>query len=125
MNKANCKISDAEWQIMKVVWMNAPLTTTNIIEALSHETDWSPKTIHSLISRLVKKGALGVNKASAQYKYFPLVTKEECTRDEAGAFIRKVFDGSFYQMVASFINDDKMTQKEIERLKQILDEKLK
>lgn len=125
MNEANCKISDAEWQIMKVVWMNAPLTTTNIIETLSHETNWSPKTIHSLISRLVKKGALGVNKAAAQYEYFPLVTKEECIRDEAGAFIRKVFDGSFYQMVASFINDDKMTQKEIERLKQILDEKLK
>lgn len=125
MKKSNCKISDAEWQIMKVVWKDAPLTTTKIIEALSHETDWSPKTIHTLISRLVKKGAVGVDKAPAQYEYYPLLSKEECTMDEAGAFIRKVFDGSFYQMVASFINDDKITEKEIEKLKQILDERSK
>ena len=125
MKDNECKISNAEWLIMRVLWRESPLTTTAIIESLSTETDWSPKTIHSLISRLVKKGALGIDKNSAQYKYYTLVTKEECIKEETGAFIKRVFDGSFYHMVANFINDENISPKEIEKLKQILDEKLK
>jgi BlaI family transcriptional regulator, penicillinase repressor len=125
LKEAACKISDAEWQVIRVLWKESPLTTTKIIEALSPDTDWNPKTIHTLISRLVKKGALGVNKESAQYKFYPLVSRDECIKEETGAFIRRVFDGSFYQMVANFINDDKISPKEVEKLKQMLDEKLK
>jgi BlaI family transcriptional regulator, penicillinase repressor len=125
LKEVNCKISDAEWHVMRVLWKESPLTTTKIIEALNTETNWKPKTIHSLISRLVKKGALGVDKDPAQYKFYTLVSKEECVSEETGAFITRVFEGSFYHMVANFINDDKISPMEIEKLKQILDEKMK
>lgn len=125
MKETNCKISNAEWHVMRVLWKESPSTTTEIIEALSPETNWNPKTIHTLISRLAKKGVLGVDKNSAQYKFYPLISKEECIEEETGAFIKKVFDGSFYHMVANFISNDNISPKEIEKLKQILDEKLK
>ncbi len=125
MKDTNCKISDAEWVIMKVLWKESPQTTTKIIETLSKETNWNPKTIHTLIARLVKKNALGIDKNSGQYKYFPLVTKEECMQEETGSFIQKIYEGSIYNLVANFIHDEKISAEEMEDLKKLLDEKLK
>ncbi|AWK51929.1 CopY/TcrY family copper transport repressor [Clostridium beijerinckii] len=123
MKRNNCKISDAEWIVMRVLWAQSPLTTTKIIEALNTDINWSPKTIHSLISRLVKKEVLGVDKSFGQHQFYPLVVKEECVKEETVSFIQKIYEGSFYNMVVNFINDDKISQKEIEELKKMLDEK--
>lgn len=108
---------------MRVLWAQSPLTTTKIIEALNTDINWSPKTIHSLISRLVKKEVLGVDKSFGQHQFYPLVVKEECVKEETVSFIQKIYEGSFYNMVVNFINDDKISQKEIEELKKMLDEK--
>jgi BlaI family transcriptional regulator, penicillinase repressor len=124
MNKADCKISDAEWIVMKVLWEEAPLTSAKIIEAVSSIKTWSPKTIHSLISRLVKKGALGVNKEMPQYEFYPLVDKRDCILEETRSFIQKVYDGSLHLMLANFIKDEKISEKELEELQRLLDEKV-
>lgn len=109
---------------MKVLWEESPLTTTKIIEALNEKTNWSPKTIHSLISRLVKKEALGVNKDSVQYQYFPLVEKNDCVTEETRSFLQKVYGGSLKLMLANFIQEEKISPKEIEELKKLLDDKI-
>ncbi|OIK11793.1 BlaI/MecI/CopY family transcriptional regulator [Bacillus sp. MUM 13] len=124
MKKVDCKISDAEWIIMKVLWEEAPLTSAKIIEAVSSHKKWSPKTIHSLISRLVKKGALGVNREMAHYEYYPLVDKRDCILEETRSFIQKVYDGSLHLMLANFIKDEKISEKEIEELQKLLDKKI-
>lgn len=124
MKKIDCKISDAEWIVMKVLWEEAPLTAAKIIEALSSNTEWSPKTIHSLISRLVKKGALGVNKEMPQYEFYPLVDKRDVILEETRSFIQKVYDGSLHLMLANFIKDEKISEKEIEELQRLLDKKM-
>ncbi|MBV7508579.1 BlaI/MecI/CopY family transcriptional regulator [Bacillus sp. sid0103] len=124
MKKIDCKISDAEWIVMKVLWEEAPLTAAKIIEALSSNTEWSPKTIHSLISRLVKKGALGVNKETPQYEFYPLVDKRDCVLEETRSFIQKVFDGSLHLMLANFIKDERISEKEIEELQRLLNKKI-
>lgn len=123
MKKIDCKISDAEWIVMKVLWEEAPLTATKIIEALSSNKEWSPKTIHSLISRLVKKGALGVNKEMPQYEFYPLVDKRDCILEETRSFIQKVYDGSLHLMLANFIKDEKISEEELEELQRLLDKK--
>lgn len=51
------KISEAELEIMKVLWSNSPQTANEIIEELEDEMDWKPKTIRTLINRLVQKGS--------------------------------------------------------------------
>lgn len=119
------KISDAEWQVMKVLWDNSPLTSTEIIEALKADTTWKPKTIHTLISRLVKKEALGVKKDGSLNQYYPLVTQEECRNVETKSFLQKVYDGSLGLLVSNFIKDQKLSEDEIEELQRILNEKRK
>lgn len=124
MKKIDCKISDAEWIVMKVLWEEAPLTAAKIIEALSSNKEWSPKTIHSLISRLVKKGVLGVNKEMPQYEFYPLVDKRDVILEETRSFMQKVYDGSLHLMLANFIKDEKISEKEIEELQRLLDKKM-
>jgi len=118
-------ISDAEWKVMKVLWEKSPLTSTEIINSLKDSTNWSPKTIHTLISRLVKKEVVGVNKDFPVNKYFPLVTEEECRKVETKSFIQKVYDGSLHLLIKNFIKYEKLTSEEINELRRILDEKSK
>lgn len=121
----NIKISDAEWVVIKVLWEHPLSTSTMIIENLNSSTDWKPKTIHSLIDRLVKKGAIGINKDDSQFKFYPLVKKEDCVMEESKSFIKKVYDGSLNLMVSNFIKNGAISENEIEDLRKLLDENIK
>ena len=117
------RVSDAEWEVMKVLWENSPLTSSEVIEAIKRDTDWSPKTIHTLISRLVKKNAISVDKSTSFYKYTPLVSQNELRKVETKSFIEKIYNGSLQLLISNFIKEETLTEKEIQELKRILDEK--
>lgn len=125
MTKATCRISDAEWLVMKVLWQESPLTASSVIEYLKLETNWNPKTIQTLIGRLVKKGALDINKDANLYQYYPLVSQEECMREETKSFLQKVYGGSLNLLLANFVKSENLSPEEIEELKSLLDEKKK
>lgn len=119
------KISDSEWEVMKVLWKKSPLTSSEIIEILKGYISWNPKTIHTLISRLVNKNAIEVKKDEPYYLYSPKISEEECRKVETKSFIKKVYDGSIHLLISNFIKDEKLSEQEIEELKHILDEKKK
>ena len=122
MNKIP-KISDSEWEVMKVLWKKSPLTSSQIIEILKEYSSWNPKTIHTLISRLVNKDAIRVKKGGPFYLYSPNISEEECRKVETKSFIKKVYNGSINLLISNFIKDEKLSWKEIDELKQILDDK--
>src|SRR5690349_1843696 len=76
-------ISDAEWTVMKVLWERHPLTSREVVDALATQTTWKPKTIHTLLSRLVKKRALAATKERREYQFEPVVREEDCQRHVA------------------------------------------
>lgn len=125
MAEITWKISDAEWLVMKVLWQESPITASAVIEYLKPETEWNPKTIQTLIGRLVKKGVLGVNKNAGLNRYFPLVSQEACMREETKSFLDKVYGGSFHLLMANFVKNENLSSKEIEALRNLLDEKTK
>lgn len=124
MSDKSCRISDAEWLVMKILWQESPLTASVITERLQPETGWSPKTIQTLIARLVKKGALAVNKEAILNQYHPLLSKEECMVEETKSFLQKVYNGSLHGLIANFVKNESFSAKEIEELKRLLDDKL-
>ncbi|MDT8719557.1 BlaI/MecI/CopY family transcriptional regulator [Clostridium sp. 19966] len=125
MNTTNCKISDAEWIVIKVLWQERELTSTQIIERLSATTSWKPKTIHSLINRLVNKGAVGVNKEGSQFKFYAILDENDCVMEETRTFLKKVYDGSVKLMISNFINNEKLSENEIEELQHLLNKGIK
>lgn len=116
-------ISEAEWLVMRVVWANAPVTAGEVIEALAPERAWKPKTVMTLLTRLVKKGALGFEKKGRAYHYHPLVTEESSVRSEGGAFLQRVYGGALKPMLANFLDEVELSDAEIEELKSILDQR--
>ena len=69
-------ISESEWQVMKVLWGEAPRTLPEILDSL-RDTDWSKTTIQTYLARLVKKGALTTERQGRGYLYFPAVAQDE------------------------------------------------
>ena len=97
------KISESEWQVMRILWKKSPLTANEVVEKLAGKTKWKPKTIKTLITRLTKKGAVKFEKEGRLYKYHPAVGKDECVRMERRSFVRRVYGGINKPMVASFL----------------------
>jgi len=123
--KTKIEISDAEYQVMKVIWLAAaPLNTNEVVEGLETSTAWKPKTIHTLLSRLVKKGALQYKKDGRVFVYTPLVEESEILAQENDSFLNRFYDGALNPMVVNLLAQDKLSDNDIIALRRILDEKL-
>ena len=117
------RISEAEWEVMKVLWKTSLRTANEIVEELMGKTHWKRETIRTLINRLVQKKALGFEKKGRQYNYFPRLTEAEGIRAEAESFVKRIGGGSLEPMLAAFIEEDHLSAEKIARLRQLLDEK--
>ena len=71
------QISEAEFEVMKIIWKYAPVSTNEVTEKLTKTTDWSPKTIQTMLKRLVNKKAITYEKHSRVFVYTPLVQEKE------------------------------------------------
>ena len=116
-------ISEAEWEVMKVLWKTSPLTANAIVENLTGSTSWKRETIRTLINRLVQKKALGFKKKGRQYDYFPLVSEAECVMAETKLFLNRLGSSSIEPMLAEFVEEKKLSPEKIDRLKRILEQK--
>lgn len=114
------KISEAEYEIMKAVWKNAPISTNEVV-SLFEGGNWSSKTVQTLLARLVKKGVLGYEKKGRVFVYTPLIEEDDYIKEESTSFLKKFYDGPLNSMVLNFIDDEKLTDDDIEELKRILD----
>ena len=116
------QISEAEFEVMKIVWQHAPISTNEITDRLVKTTSWSPKTIQTLIKRLVNKGALTYEKQSRVFVYTPLVGEAEYIGLESSSFLKRFYNGNIASMVSAFLDSDKLTEKEIDSLRSLLSE---
>ena len=114
------QISEAEYEVMKIVWKHAPINTNEITEKLLQSTSWSPKTIQTLIKRLVTKGVLTYEKQSRVFVYTPLVRECEYICQESNSFLNRYYDGDITAMLSAYIENDKLTEPEIETLRSLL-----
>jgi BlaI family penicillinase repressor len=108
---------------MKTIWENNPCTSNQVIERLEDTTEWMPKTIKTLINRLVKKNVLGFNVEGRVYYYYPLLTKQECVKAENHSFLKRIYNGTLKSMLINFIEENELTKEEIAELKEMLDER--
>lgn len=117
------QISEAEYEVMKVVWKHAPISTNEITQQLLKTTSWSPKTIQTLIKRLVNKGALSYEKQSRMFVYTPMVKENEYIGQESNSFLKRFYGGNITAMVSAYLEDDKLSEAEIETLRGLLSKK--
>ncbi|HWA09447.1 MAG TPA: BlaI/MecI/CopY family transcriptional regulator [Opitutaceae bacterium] len=114
------RISDAEWEIMKVIWRRSPCSAHEIASALPSTKGWSAGTIKTLLNRLHSKGALRFEKAGKSYLYRPAVTEYQLRTAATQSFLDRVFDGAFSPMIAHLVRSRKLSKKDLDELEQIL-----
>lgn len=114
------QISEAEFEVMKIVWKYAPISTNEITDRLVKTTNWSPKTIQTLIKRLVTKGALSYEKQSRVFVYTPLVGEAEYIGQESSSFLKRFYNGNITAMLSAYIDNDKLSEDDIDTLRSIL-----
>lgn len=114
------QISEAEYEVMKVIWKYAPISTNDITDRLTRTTTWSPKTIQTLIKRLVNKGVLSYEKQSRMFVYTPLVKESDYIGQESSSFLNRFYDGKIAAMVSAYIDNDRLSESEIDTLRSLL-----
>jgi BlaI family penicillinase repressor len=125
MTKQLPRIADSEWKVMQVLWEKGPQTANDVVDALSRQVNWKPRTIKTLISRLVKKGAVKVTEEGYRYRYSAAVDESACVRSETKSFVRRVYQGAMKPALAAFLEDADLSPEEIDDLQKILHQKRK
>lgn len=118
------QITDAEWEVMKILWARKECPSSEIVKQLTETMDWSPKTIRTLLNRLVQKEAVGINKDESRraQMFYPLVSENEYLQNETKSFLQKLYGGAIKPMLANFLQEKKLTEQEINELKQLFDD---
>jgi BlaI family penicillinase repressor len=117
-------ISNAEWGVMQVLWRkSSSLSAIEAYEALEGSLDWHPKTVRTLLGRLLKKGAVRREKRGGVYRFSALVREEDCIRKEGRSFLERCFAGNAGPMLAHFIEHEDLTAQDIAALRSMLDKR--
>jgi len=117
-------ITDTEWEVMKVIWAGHPATAADIIERLAaQDPSWHPKTVRTLLARLVQKKALGYEPQGRSYAYEPLVREKDCVAAASESFVARVFGGSLRPLLAHFVEHQKLTEADLRELEKLLEQK--
>jgi len=117
------KISDAELEVMKILWEKGVTTSPEIIEILSNKNDWSKTTIKTLLARLVKKGCVEQMKQEGQlYSYRPFISEKEYKKSENENFITKLYQGSVKHMLLNFVEEKQISKADLEKLLEMIED---
>ena len=117
------QISDAEWQVMKIIWMQGEQTSTDLIRVLAERFDWSKSTIQTLLARLVEKECLTRKKEGKFFVYSALLTLDQ-SRDLLVQDIKdKVCSRRIKNLLADLIVECDFTQADLEDLEVAISKK--
>ena len=116
------RISESEQRVMEVLWQESPLTSTDVVARLSSQ-DWNEKTVKTFLNRLVKKHAVAFTRDGRRYLYSPLISQDKVLKQESRGFLNKVFNGDMKALLATFVDDKKLSERELNYLRNLLEQK--
>jgi len=123
MGTGTPRISDAEWDVMDVVWRLGAVTPAEVIDRVAEARGWNHRTVRTLLSRLIEKGALRRERGGRRSVYRAAISRRRCVREEGRSFLNKIFGGDAASLLVHFARDAKIGPDDLDRLKRLLEEK--
>ncbi len=114
------KLFDSEIKVMNVLWQEGDCTAKHISEVLADEVGWNKNTTYTLIKRCIQKGA--IERSEPNFMCHALVPREDIQEAETQELINRVYDGSVDKLFAALLGSKKLSQKQIAKLKKIVEE---
>lgn len=114
------QVSNSELELMKIIWANGGRALyVQILEGLSKAGfTWQKNTIITLLSRLVEKGLLKINKIGRRNEYTAVVSEADYQAQQTQALLNKLYEGSAKGLVSTLIQRDMLSVQDYEELKQ-------
>lgn len=119
------QISEAEYEIMIILWTEYPLSTNEVCDRAQKSHNWNQKTIHTLLSRLTAKHVLSYEQRGRMYYYYPLISQKKYLEQENHLFLNRFYNGKIAPMLSSLLFDTKLTDTELKDLYDIINSKIK
>lgn len=119
----NLHITDAEWEVMRVVWANTQVTSKEVISTLEEKLDWKQATTKTLLGRLVEKGVLNTEQEGRKYIYSANIEEKEAIRSFTNHIFDRICRKKVGNVIESIIKDHTLSFDDIQRLEEILEMK--
>lgn len=113
------KVFDSELKVMEALWKEGDLTAGQLAKVLKEQTGWNRNTTYTVIKKLIDKGA--IERLEPNFTCRAAITKEQVQQYEATELIGKLFDGSAEMFLSTFLSGKDLSEDEINRLKQIVE----
>lgn len=107
---------------MREFWQRGSGTAADIVQSLQGRMHWKPRTVQSLINRLVGKGALAFTKIGREHLYEPQVAESDCVLEASRSFVDRIFGGRIAPLLACFVEHGQVSAQEVAQLRKILEE---
>lgn len=120
--RAKPAISEAESQVMELLWRNAPQGSEELVEALQPDTGWHENTVRTLLNRLLRKGAVGAEREGRRYLYSPVLTREQWQSSESRSLLDRVFGGKVAPMLVHFSRNERLSKQDVAELRRLVDQ---
>jgi predicted transcriptional regulator len=116
------KITEAESKILEVLWRaGGPVAADDVVAMMDNDREWSPGTIRTFLTRLVKKKAVATRKDGRRYLYRPLIRREDYVHEESRNLIDRLFGGRVAPFLTQFSEREPLSRGEIEDLKRLIE----
>ena len=119
------QISDAEWEVMNVLWQESPRSASEVADAICERMKWHPKTVKTLLGRLVRKGALRYREEGNRYLYTPVLPRDRYVAAESRSFVDRVFGGDATPALLHIVETMDLSEEDMKELRSILERKNK
>lgn len=118
------QISEVEYEIMKIVWEDSPISTNDICAKVPAVHNWSSKTVHTLLSRLVSKHVISYEQRGRMYYYFPIISKSKYLSQENRSFLTRFYDGEAAPLLSSLLSNAQLSDQDLRTMYHLLYSKL-
>ena len=123
MMNTQVRITDAEWEVMRVVWAHESVTSREIIEVLESKMQWKAPTIKTLIGRLVEKGALATSPEGRKFIYTASVSEQESMDLYTEDILSRVCNKHNGKVIADLVEEATLSKKDVAILIELLQKK--
>lgn len=117
----NLKLFDSEMKVMELIWAKGSVSAKELSLSAASELEWNKNTTYTVIKKLVAKGY--IRRDEPGFICTPLITKEEVRRAETQGLIDRLFGGSKKALFSALLEDEKLSEKELEELRKLIDKR--
>jgi BlaI family transcriptional regulator, penicillinase repressor len=114
------RISEAEHQVMEVLWDEAPLTAQEVADRVPADRGWSANTVKTLLGRLLAKSVIAHEEEGRRYRYRPLVERGDYVTGESRRLMDRLFGGRLTPLVAHLAEREAITDQDIAEIEALL-----